>query len=220
MQSIPGGATAKPFLTHHNALDMDLYLRIAPELYLKRLVVGGFERVYEINRNFRNEGISTRHNPEFTMMEFYMAYADYERSHGLHRGHDLDGGTGSSGNHRSSPIRATAIDLTPPWKRYTLKEAAYEVGGVEAGGHGGPGQGQGLLQGSTASSSLETNLWVISSSSSSRRLQRTSSWRPLSSPPTPRRSLPFQDETMTTRASWTASSSISPDARSPMPSAS
>src|SRR5690606_35638304 len=77
MQSIPGGATAKPFLTHHNALDMDLYLRIAPELYLKRLIVGGFERVYEVNRNFRNEGISTRHNPEFTMMEFYMAYADY-----------------------------------------------------------------------------------------------------------------------------------------------
>jgi lysyl-tRNA synthetase class 2 len=77
MQSIPGGATAKPFLTHHNALDMQLYLRIAPELYLKRLVVGGFERVYEINRNFRNEGLSTRHNPEFTMIEFYEAYATY-----------------------------------------------------------------------------------------------------------------------------------------------
>ncbi|TCP15653.1 lysyl-tRNA synthetase class II [Crenobacter luteus] len=79
MHPIPGGATAKPFVTHHNALDMALYLRIAPELYLKRLVVGGMERVFEINRNFRNEGMSTRHNPEFTMMEFYEAYADYQR---------------------------------------------------------------------------------------------------------------------------------------------
>ena len=78
MHSIPGGATARPFTTHHNALDMPLYLRVAPELYLKRLVVGGFERVFEINRNFRNEGLSTRHNPEFTMLEFYQAYADYE----------------------------------------------------------------------------------------------------------------------------------------------
>ena len=77
MQAIPGGAVARPFVTHHNALDMKLFLRIAPELYLKRLVVGGFERVFEINRNFRNEGLSTRHNPEFTMLEFYLAYADY-----------------------------------------------------------------------------------------------------------------------------------------------
>ena len=78
MHPIPGGAAAKPFVTHHNALGMDLYLRIAPELYLKRLVVGGFEKVYEINRNFRNEGLSTKHNPEFTMLEFYTAYEDYE----------------------------------------------------------------------------------------------------------------------------------------------
>ncbi len=78
MHSIPGGATARPFITHHNALDMELYLRVAPELFLKRLVVGGFERVYEVNRNFRNEGLSTRHNPEFTMLEFYQAYADYK----------------------------------------------------------------------------------------------------------------------------------------------
>ncbi|SBT82001.1 Lysine--tRNA ligase [secondary endosymbiont of Trabutina mannipara] len=77
MQTIPGGATARPFITHHNALDIDLYLRIAPELYLKRLVIGGFERVFEINRNFRNEGLSPRHNPEFTMLELYIAYADY-----------------------------------------------------------------------------------------------------------------------------------------------
>lgn len=79
MHGIPGGATAKPFITHHNALDMSLYLRIAPELYLKRLIVGGLDRVFEINRNFRNEGLSTRHNPEFTMMEFYESYADYKR---------------------------------------------------------------------------------------------------------------------------------------------
>src|SRR6266581_3255297 len=77
MQPIPGGANAKPFKTHHNALDVDLFLRVAPELYLKRLVVGGFEKVFEINRNFRNEGMSTRHNPEFTMLEFYEAYRDY-----------------------------------------------------------------------------------------------------------------------------------------------
>ncbi len=77
MHPIAGGASARPFVTHHNALDIDMYLRIAPELYLKRLVVGGFERVFEINRNFRNEGLSPRHNPEFTMMEFYMAYSDY-----------------------------------------------------------------------------------------------------------------------------------------------
>jgi lysyl-tRNA synthetase class 2 len=77
MQVLPGGAAARPFVTHHNVLDMPLYLRIAPELYLKRLVVGGFERVFEINRNFRNEGLSVRHNPEFTMLEFYQAYADY-----------------------------------------------------------------------------------------------------------------------------------------------
>jgi lysyl-tRNA synthetase class II len=77
MQQIAGGAAARPFKTHHNALDMDLFLRIAPELYLKRLVVGGLDRVYEINRNFRNEGVSTQHNPEFTMLEFYQAYANY-----------------------------------------------------------------------------------------------------------------------------------------------
>src|ERR1051325_8068431 len=77
MQPVYGGAAARPFVTHHNTLDIDLYLRIAPELYLKRLIVGGLDRVYEINRNFRNEGISTQHNPEFTMLEFYQAYTDY-----------------------------------------------------------------------------------------------------------------------------------------------
>jgi lysyl-tRNA synthetase class 2 len=129
MQSIAGGAMAKPFLTHHNALDMDLYLRIAPELYLKRLLVGGFERVYEINRNFRNEGLSTRHNPEFTMMEFYQAYADYT---------DLMRFTEDMISAVARQIlgkevltyQGMEIDLRAPWKRYTVKEAAIEVGGV------------------------------------------------------------------------------------------
>ena len=96
MQPIAGGALARPFVTHHNALDMKLYLRIAPELYLKRLTVGGIERVFEINRNFRNEGISTQHNPEFTMLEFYWAYVDYQRADDVHRGAAVDGRAGRS----------------------------------------------------------------------------------------------------------------------------
>ena len=116
MQPIPGGATARPFVTHHNALDVDLYLRVAPELYLKRLLVGGFDRVYEINRNFRNEGVSTQHNPEFTMVEFYQAYADYA---------DLMELTEELFVHLARALRETltlpwgddVIDLTPPWRR-------------------------------------------------------------------------------------------------------
>lgn len=129
MQAIAGGATAKPFVTHHNAFDMDLYMRIAPELYLKRLLVGGFERVYEINRNFRNEGISTRHNPEFTMMEFYMAYADYtdlmELTEDMISKIALDvlGTTSIS-------YQGTEVDLSPPWQRFTLKDATCEIGGI------------------------------------------------------------------------------------------
>jgi lysyl-tRNA synthetase class 2 len=127
MQSIPGGATAKPFRTHHNALDMDLYLRIAPELYLKRLLVGGFERVYEINRNFRNEGISTRHNPEFTMLEFYTAYADYG---------DLITMTEEMISTVARDVLGTMkvafegheIDLTPPWKRISYRQALVDAG--------------------------------------------------------------------------------------------
>jgi lysyl-tRNA synthetase class 2 len=127
MQTIPGGATARPFKTHHNALDMDLYLRIAPELYLKRLLVGGFERVYEINRNFRNEGISTRHNPEFTMLEFYMAYADYR---------DLIEMTEQMISTVAKDVLGTTvveceghtINLTPPWKRISYLDALREAG--------------------------------------------------------------------------------------------
>ncbi len=127
MQTIPGGATARPFKTHHNALNMDLYLRIAPELYLKRLLVGGFERVYEINRNFRNEGISTRHNPEFTMLEFYTAYADYK---------DLMDMTEQMIGAIAMEVLGKAeveyenqkISLAPPWKRITFFDSLREAG--------------------------------------------------------------------------------------------
>jgi lysyl-tRNA synthetase class 2 len=116
MQPIPGGAVARPFVTHHNALGMDFYLRIAPELYLKRLVVGGFERVYEINRNFRNEGVSTQHNPEFTMLEFYQAYADYGDLMQLTE--ELFAELGRSLRGRLDLTWGEhAIDLTPPWRR-------------------------------------------------------------------------------------------------------
>jgi len=125
MQPIPGGATARPFVTHHNTLDLELYLRIAPELYLKRLIIGGIERVYEINRNFRNEGISTRHNPEFTMLEFYWAYADYE----LLMDFTEDMVTSIARDVLGTltlPWGDTTIDLTPPWKRITLRDAILE----------------------------------------------------------------------------------------------
>ena len=112
LQVIPGGATAKPFVTHHNALDIDMYLRIAPELYLKRLVVGGFERVFEINRNFRNEGLSTRHNPEFTMLEFYQAYADY-----------ID-----MMDHTEAMMRELAIDITGGDSKVTYQGQVIDFG--------------------------------------------------------------------------------------------
>ena len=129
MQSIPGGAAARPFVTHHNTLDMDLYLRVAPELFLKRLLVGGFERVFELNRNFRNEGISVRHNPEFTMVEFYQAYATFEDLIALTEelfvtlAGELCGGLQVVyGEH--------SIDLTRPWRRLTIPQAIVEHGGA------------------------------------------------------------------------------------------
>jgi lysyl-tRNA synthetase class 2 len=122
MHPIPGGASAKPFKTHHNALDMELYLRIAPELYLKRLVVGGFEKVFEVNRNFRNEGISPRHNPEFTMMEFYEAYADYQSlmnfTEGLLR-HAAEEALGAN----VFEYQGRKLDLSKPFERLTITEA-------------------------------------------------------------------------------------------------
>jgi len=130
MQPIAGGATAKPFKTHHNALGMDLYLRIAPELYLKRLLVGGFERVFEINRNFRNEGLSTRHNPEFTMLEFYQAYATYEDLMDLVEEMVSWVAAEVTGS-MTVTYQGMEVDLSPPWKRYTLDEALVEVGGLD-----------------------------------------------------------------------------------------
>ena len=130
MQAIPGGAVARPFITHHNSLDMELFLRIAPELYLKRLLVGGMERVYEINRNFRNEGLSTRHNPEFTMMELYQAYSDYngmmELTETLISGlaHDLYGTF-------EVPYGERTIDLSPPWQRSTFSELLSKYASVD-----------------------------------------------------------------------------------------
>jgi len=131
MHQIPGGATARPFITHHNTLDMELYLRVAPELYLKRLVVGGLERVFEINRNFRNEGISVRHNPEFTMMEFYQAYATYE---------DLMDLTEELFCHVAQEVLGTLdftnqgldISFQRPWKRLTVRDAILEYGDIDA----------------------------------------------------------------------------------------
>jgi lysyl-tRNA synthetase class 2 len=122
MQPIPGGASARPFVTHHNTLDMDLYLRIAPELYLKRLVVGGFERVYEINRNFRNEGISTQHNPEFTMLEFYWAYASYEDLIVLTE-EMLCGIAESVAGGTTVPWGERSISFGRPWRRVSMREA-------------------------------------------------------------------------------------------------
>ncbi len=130
MHPIPGGAAAKPFVTHHNALGIELYLRIAPELYLKRLIVGGFPRVFEINRNFRNEGISTIHNPEFTMLEFYVSYADY---------HDLIALTEELVSSLAQQILGTTtiqyqgkeIVLTPPWRRWSYHQAIREVNNLD-----------------------------------------------------------------------------------------
>jgi lysyl-tRNA synthetase class 2 len=131
MQPIAGGAEATPFVTHHNALDMDLYLRIAPELYLKRLVVGGFERVFEINRNFRNEGVSTQHNPEFTMLEFYQAYATYEDLMDLTESLFVAVAKRVT-NNTAIDYQGQVIELGSPWRRMTLSDALEQIGGVPA----------------------------------------------------------------------------------------
>jgi lysyl-tRNA synthetase class 2 len=130
MQAVPGGATAKPFKTYHNALNMELHLRIAPELYLKRLLVGGFERVFELNRNFRNEGVSTQHNPEFTMLEFYQAYATYEDLMGLSEELFCEVARQVNDGKMVLEYQGDVIDLTPPWKRYSFVESLTLIGDV------------------------------------------------------------------------------------------
>jgi len=130
MQSVPGGALARPFVTHHNALGIDLYLRIAPELYLKRLIVGGLEKVYEINRVFRNEGISTRHNPEFTMLEAYQAYADYRDMMELMEGLVERAARDALGTTRVE-WEGREINLDPPWRRVALFDVIEEKTGVD-----------------------------------------------------------------------------------------
>ncbi|HET8744130.1 MAG TPA: lysine--tRNA ligase, partial [Ramlibacter sp.] len=122
LHPIPGGANAKPFITHHNALDQEMYLRIAPELYLKRLLVGGFERVFEINRNFRNEGISVRHNPEFTMMEFYAAYWNYQDLMDFTEALVRDAAMKAVGT-LQLPYSGREVDLSKPFARLTIPEA-------------------------------------------------------------------------------------------------
>ncbi|MGE5222129.1 MAG: lysine--tRNA ligase [Omnitrophica WOR_2 bacterium] len=130
LQPIYGGAAARPFITHHNELDQDLYLRISFELYLKRLLVGGFERVYEIGRDFRNEGVSFKHNPEFTMLEFYMAYADFQMVMNLTEAmivHVADCVMGR----RTINFQGNEINLETPWRRLTLRESLIEIGGID-----------------------------------------------------------------------------------------
>lgn len=131
LNSIAGGATARPFVTHHNALDADLFLRISPELYLKRLIVGGFERVYELGRNFRNEGIDTKHNPEFTMIELYQAYTDYHGMMALTEELISEACKAVNGGQLQIRYGDQDLDLTPPFKRQTMREAILEHTGVD-----------------------------------------------------------------------------------------
>ena len=137
LQLIPTGATARPFRTHHNALDLDLYLRIAPELFLKRLIVGGLHKVYEINRNFRNEGISTQHNPEFTMLEFYWAYADYQSLMALTEEMFAELAQAVHGT-LTLPWKEGRLELATPWARLSVRQAIAEFGGVPPADLEGP----------------------------------------------------------------------------------
>jgi lysyl-tRNA synthetase class 2 len=174
LHALVGGATAKPFVTHHNALDTDLYLRIAPELFLKRLVVGGFEKVFEIGRVFRNEGLSTRHNPEFTMLELYQAYADYRDFMVLVE--QLVAGLATEMRGTTSlTYQGRTLDLTPPWRRATMAELVTEATGVEASVHTAvdelrarvaaagvepdPSWGSGKLLQELYEKTVETDLW-------------------------------------------------------------
>jgi len=174
MQIIPGGATARPFETYHNALGMKLYLRVAPELYLKRLVVGGLERVYELGRNFRNEGVSVRHNPEFTMLEFYQAYATYEDLMVLTEELIAECARAVTGGLKFE-YQGKEVDLTPPWQNLDFRTSLLEIGGVppkvlfdaeealglsrELGGVHRPGDGLGKALHKIFEVTVEPHLW-------------------------------------------------------------
>ena len=182
LHPIPGGANAKPFVTHHNALDQQMFLRIAPELYLKRLMVGGFERVFEINRSFRNEGISVRHNPEFTMMEFYAAYWNH---------HDLMDFTEAVLRHAARQATGSAtlsyagkpVDLDAPFARLIVREALVAHAGLsEARGARCRGAAARTHQGAGRGARPRTGRWPSCSSACSRRRSKSSSGsRPSSS---------------------------------------
>ena len=131
LQPLYGGALARPFTTHHNALDRDLYLRIATELYLKRLIVGGIDRVYELGKDFRNEGVSFKHNPEFTMLEWYEAYADYEDAAERLRAAGRPCRRARQRDDRRSSATGVEIELAPPWRRVTLRDAIRERTGID-----------------------------------------------------------------------------------------
>ena len=216
MQPVPGGATAKPFRTHHNALDMDLYLRIAPELYLKRLLVGGFDKVFEINRNFRNEGLSTRHNPEFTMLEFYQAYATYHDLMDLTEemiswlAHELIGTLDIT-------YQGVAVNLAPPWRRYTMAEALSRWPGSTRRWSATTMRCWRSPAKRASSCSPAPARARPAPSCSSCSSRSGSSTRP-SSPPTPPRSRRWPGATRRTPRSPTGSSCSSPAGRSPTPS--
>ena len=206
MQPIPGGAVARPFKTHHHALDMDMFLRIAPELYLKRLVVGGMERVFEINRNFRNEGISTRHNPEFTMMEWYCAYEDceYMMAH-----------TEKLVRHAAHAVsfQSDALDFEKPFARLPIPEAIRRQG-IERGPEGSV-TSLTETEGMRRRAQRFPRAGAPCSSCCSKQSQRsTSSSRP-SSPSTPPRSRRSRAATTRTRTSSTASNCSSTPRKSP-----
>jgi lysyl-tRNA synthetase class 2 len=170
LQPLYGGALARPFITHHNALDRDLYLRIATELYLKRCIVGGIERVYELGKDFRNEGLSPKHNPEFTMLEWYEAYADYNDA--AERLEQLVAGVAKAVLGTTKVTRGDEeIDFTPPWRRQTLRDAISERAGIDIGEHptrealaaamgseAGPEEGWGKLVDGLLSKSVEPHL--------------------------------------------------------------
>jgi lysyl-tRNA synthetase, class II len=145
LQPVYGGAAARPFVTHHQQLHQDLYLRISFELYLKRLLVGGIERVYEIGRDFRNEGVSFKHNPEFTQLEFYMAFADYRQIMCLAEEMVSTAAQEVLG-HTKVTFRGNTIDLTPPWQRITMQEAILELGGIDIHQHGDAASLLGAMQ--------------------------------------------------------------------------